>query len=174
MNNKSIISLIKELKTFLKEKRKLSYEDPSINPVSSLAHLLSRKFVNNEIDLIKINSIIESLSNELIVQRAFNLNRSYGLKIKKVITSRTLWKDCIPSSVLGLTDFRFMNSTNKLYTPKQWDDFLEQCNWYKDKEMIKENQETDTRQYTQLKWKNTISTTSVQIGDLCKTYKFLI
>ena len=53
MNNKSIISLIKELKTFLKEKRKLSYEDPSINPVSSLAHLLSRKFVNNEIDLIK-------------------------------------------------------------------------------------------------------------------------
>ena len=52
MNNKSIISLIKELKTFLKEKRKLSYEDPSINPVSSLAHLLSRKFVNNEIDLI--------------------------------------------------------------------------------------------------------------------------
>ena len=45
MNKKSIISLIKELKTFLKEKRKLSYEDPSINPVSSLAHLLSRKFV---------------------------------------------------------------------------------------------------------------------------------
>ena len=34
MNKKSIISLIKELKTFLKEKRKLSYEDPSINPVA--------------------------------------------------------------------------------------------------------------------------------------------
>ena len=57
MNNKSIISLIKELKTFLKEKRKLSYEDPSINPVSSLAHLLSRRFVKNEINLPKINSI---------------------------------------------------------------------------------------------------------------------
>ena len=40
--------------------------------------------------------------------------------------------------------------------------------------MIKENQETDTKQYTQLKWKNTMSTTSVQIGDLCKTFNFLI
>ena len=42
MNNKSIISLIKELKTFLKEKRKLSYEDPSINPVSSLTSFIKK------------------------------------------------------------------------------------------------------------------------------------
>ena len=76
MNKKSIISLIKELKTFLKEKRKLSYEDPSINPVSSLAHLLSRKFVNDEIDFPKINSIIEHLSQELILQRASNLYKN--------------------------------------------------------------------------------------------------
>ena len=89
MNKKSIISLIKELKTFLKEKRKLSYEDPSINPVSSLAHLLSRKFVNNEIDLPKINSIIEHLSQELIFQRAFNLNKNNSFKIKKVISKIT-------------------------------------------------------------------------------------
>ena len=89
MNNKSIISLIKELKTFLKEKRKLSYEDPSINPVSSLAHLLSRKFVNNEINLPKINSIIEHLSQELIFQRASNLNKNSSFKIKKVISKIT-------------------------------------------------------------------------------------
>ena len=83
MNKKSIISLIRELKTFLKEKRKLSYEDPSINPVSSLAHLLSRKFVNNEIDFPKINSIIEHLSQELILQRASNLNKNNSFNIKK-------------------------------------------------------------------------------------------
>ena len=109
MNNKSIISLIKELKTFLKEKRKLSYEDPSINPVSSLAHLLSRKFVNNEIDLIKINSIIEHLSNELIVQRAFNLNRSYGLKIKKVVSKITK-----ENKLLTFRDFKKFWSSNRV------------------------------------------------------------
>ena len=89
MNKKSIISLIKELKTFLKEKRKLSYEDPSINPVSSLAHLLSRKFVNDEIDFPKINSIIEHLSQELILQRASNLNKNNSFKIKKTISKIT-------------------------------------------------------------------------------------
>ena len=109
MNNKSIISLIKELKTFLKEKRKLSYEDPSINPVSSLAHLLSRKFVNNEIDLIKINSIIENLSNELIVQRAFNLNKSYGLKIKKVVSKITK-----ENKLLTFRDFKKFWSSNRV------------------------------------------------------------
>ena len=109
MNNKSIISLIKELKTFLKEKRKLSYEDPSINPVSSLAHLLSRKFVNNEIDLIKINSIIENLSNELIVQRALNLNRSYGLKIKKVVSKITK-----ENKLLTFRDFKKFWSSNRV------------------------------------------------------------
>ena len=109
MSNKSIISLIKELKTFLKEKRKLSYEDPSINPVSSLAHLLSRKFVNNEIDLIKINSIIENLSNELIVQRAFNLNKSYGLKIKKVVSKITK-----ENKLLTFRDFKKFWSSNRV------------------------------------------------------------
>ena len=109
MNNKSIISLIKELKTFLKEKRKLSYEDPSINPVSSLAHLLSRKFVNNEIDLIKINSIIENLSNELIVQRAFNLNKSYGLKIKTVVSKITK-----ENKLLTFRDFKKFWSSNRV------------------------------------------------------------
>ena len=89
MNKKSIISLIKELKTFLKEKRKLSYEDPSINPVSSLAHLLSRKFVNDEIDFPKINSIIEHLSQELILQRASNLNKNNSFNIKKTISKIT-------------------------------------------------------------------------------------
>ena len=109
MNNKSIISLIKELKTFLKEKRKLSYEDPSINPVSSLAHLLSRKFVNNEIDLIKINSIIENLSNELIVQRAFNLNKSYGLNIKTVVSKITK-----ENKLLTFRDFKKFWSSNRV------------------------------------------------------------
>ena len=91
MNKKSIISLIKELKTFLKEKRKLSYEDPSINPVSSLAHLLSRKFVNDEIDFPKINSIIEHLSQELILQRASNLNKNNRFNIKKTIHMEAEW-----------------------------------------------------------------------------------
>ena len=109
MNNKSIISLIKELKTFLKEKRKLSYEDPSINPVSSLAHLLSRKFVNNEIDLIKINSIIENLSNELIVQRVFNLNKSYGLNIKTVVSKITK-----ENKLLTFRDFKKFWSSNRV------------------------------------------------------------
>ena len=109
MNNKSIISLIKELKTFLKEKRKLSYEDPSINPVSSLAHLLSRKFVNNEIDLIKINSIIENLSNELVVQRAFNLNKSYGLNIKTVVSKITK-----ENKLLTFRDFKKFWSSNRV------------------------------------------------------------
>ena len=109
MNNKSIISLIKELKTFLKEKRKLSYEDPSINPVSSLAHLLSRKFVNNEIDLIKINSIIENLSNELIVQRAFNLNKRYGLNIKTVVSKITK-----ENKLLTFRDFKKFWSSNRV------------------------------------------------------------
>ena len=109
MNNKSIISLIKELKTFLKEKRKLSYEDPSINPVSSLAHLLSRKFVKNEIDLIKINSIIENLSNELIEQRAFNLNKSYGLKIKTVVSKITK-----ENKLLTFRDFKKFWSSNRV------------------------------------------------------------
>ena len=86
MNKKSIISLIKELKTFLKEKRKLSYEDPSITPVSSLAHLLSRKFVKNEINLPKINSIVEHLSQELILHRACNLNRNISFKRNKKLS----------------------------------------------------------------------------------------
>lgn len=97
-----------------------------------------------------------------------------NLKIKKIIVSRILSKSSIPSSVLLLTDFRFLNNTEQLYTVEQWEDFLKQSNWYKDKEMVKENQEKDSRQYTQLKWKNTVSTTSVQIGDLCKTFNFLI
>lgn len=97
-----------------------------------------------------------------------------NLQIKKIIISRILWKDCIPLSSLLLTDFRFLNTTNQPYTLKQWEDFLHQSNWYKDKEMIKENQETKRRQYTQLKWKNVISTSCVQIGDLCKTFNFLI
>ena len=97
-----------------------------------------------------------------------------NLKIKKIIVSRILSKSSIPSSVLLLTDFRFLNNTQQLYTVEQWEDFLKQSNWYKDKEMVKENQEKDSRQYTQLKWKNTVSTTSVQIGDLCKTFNFLI
>ena len=82
MNNKSITSLIKELKIFLKEKRKLSYEDPSINPVASLAHLLSRKFVKNEINLPKINSIVEHLSQEVILQRASGLKKNNSTSIK--------------------------------------------------------------------------------------------
>lgn len=95
-----------------------------------------------------------------------------NLKIKKIIVSRILWKDCIPPTALQKTDFRFLNSSNQPYSHEQWEDFLKQSNWYEDKKIVKENQ--NTKQYTQLKWKNTISTTSVQIGDLCRTFNFLI
>ena len=97
-----------------------------------------------------------------------------NLKIKKIVVSRILWNDCIPSSILSLTDFRFLNTSNQPYTSDQWEEFLLLCNWYKDKEIIKGNQDSETRQYTQLKWKNTVSTTCVQIGDLCKTFNFVI
>ena len=72
-------------------------------------HLLSRKFVNNEIDLIKINSIIENISNELIVQRAFNLNKSYGLKIKTVVSKITK-----ENKLLTFRDFKKFWSSNRV------------------------------------------------------------
>ena len=97
-----------------------------------------------------------------------------NIKIKKIVVSRLLWKDRIPLSVLSLSDFRFLNKKNEPYTSKEWETFLHQCNWYKDKELIKGNQEDDKRQYTQLKWKNILSTSSVQIGDLCKNFNFII
>ena len=65
MDKKSKIKVISELKDFLQIKRKLSFEDPSINPISSLAHDVSRKLISGELDFDIISSIIESLAEEL-------------------------------------------------------------------------------------------------------------
>ena len=53
-----------KLKNFLKEKRKISIEDPSTNPISSLAHHISKKLLGKEIDLQNIELIIDNLSKE--------------------------------------------------------------------------------------------------------------
>ena len=85
MDKKTKLKVISELKDFLQLKRKLSFEDPSINPISSLAHDVSRKLVNGELDFDIISSIIESLAEELTNNRITNLRSTKNFNIKNLV-----------------------------------------------------------------------------------------
>ena len=96
-----------------------------------------------------------------------------NLHIQKIIVSRTLPSSSIPN--LSLTDFRFLNSTKKPYSQEQWKQYLAHSNWIKHKDFLKKHhQSNETKSYTQLKWNHTISTTSLQIADLCNHFNFII
>ena len=85
MDKKSKFKVISELRDFLQLKRKLSFEDPTINPISSLAHDVSRKLVSGELDFDIISSIIESLAEELTNNRIVNLSNTKNFSIKKLV-----------------------------------------------------------------------------------------
>jgi len=85
MYKKSKITVISELRDFLQLKRKLSFEDPSINPISSLAHDVSRKLVSGELDFDIISSIIESLAEELTNIRIVNLSNIKNFNIENLV-----------------------------------------------------------------------------------------
>ena len=65
-----------KLKEFLKEKRKISIEDPSTNPISALAHHVSKKLLSREIDIQNIELIIDILSKEQVKSRVLSLKKN--------------------------------------------------------------------------------------------------
>ena len=85
MDKKTKFKVISELKDFLQLKRKLSFEDPSINPISSHAHDISRKLVSGELDFDVIRTIIESLSEELTLTRISNLSNTKKFSVKSLV-----------------------------------------------------------------------------------------
>ena len=87
------------------------------------------------------------------------------LDIKKIIVGRKLWKDIVPSQD---TDVRFLNKNNSPFTENQWEQYLIHTNWYKEKTEIKED---DSR--TNINWNLCISSTSIQICDLCNQFNLV-
>ena len=85
MDEKTKFKVISELKDFLQLKRKLSFEDPSINPISSLAHDISRKLVSGDLDFDVISTIIASLSEELTFTRVSNLSNTKKFSVKNLV-----------------------------------------------------------------------------------------
>ena len=89
----------------------------------------------------------------------------HDLKVKKIIVGRKLWKSLFPSFQ---TDVRFLNKFNLPLSEQQWEQYLIHTNWYKEKMEIKED---ETR--TNINWKLVISSTSIQICDLCNQFNFV-
>ena len=87
------------------------------------------------------------------------------LDIKKIIVGRKLWKDIVPNQD---TDVRFLNKNNSPFTESQWEQYLIHTNWYKEKTEIKED---DSR--TNINWNLCISSTSIQICDLCNQFNLV-
>lgn len=87
------------------------------------------------------------------------------LKIKKIIVGRKLWKDIVS---INNVDVRYLNKYNQPYSEKQWEQFLIHTNWYKEKIQIKED---DSK--TRIDWNQVISSTSIQICDLCNQFNFV-
>ena len=82
-----------KLKNFLKEKRKISIEDPSTNPISSLAHHISKKLLGKEIDLQNIELIIDNLSKEQVKSRISFLKKNETRDLKQTIINITKKND---------------------------------------------------------------------------------
>ena len=74
-----------KLKDFLKEKRKISIEDPSTNPISSLAHHISKKLLSREIDLHNVEKIIDNLSKEQVKSRISFLKKNQSCDLKQTV-----------------------------------------------------------------------------------------
>ena len=78
-----------KLKNFLKEKRKISIEDPSTNPISALAHHVSKKLLSREIDIQNIELIIDILSKEQVKSRVHSLKKNKTCDIQKTVINIT-------------------------------------------------------------------------------------
>ena len=78
-----------KLKDFLKEKRKISIEDPSTNPISALAHHVSKKLLSREIDIQNIELIIDILSKEQVKSRVHSLKKNKSCDIQKTVINIT-------------------------------------------------------------------------------------
>ena len=78
-----------KLKEFLKEKRKISIEDPSTNPISALAHHISKKLLSREIDIQNIELIIDILSKEQVKSRVHSLKKNKSCDIQKTVINIT-------------------------------------------------------------------------------------
>ena len=87
------------------------------------------------------------------------------MDIKKIIVGRKLWADILPNQD---TDMRFLNKNNSPFTENQWEQYLIHTNWYKEKTEIKED---DSR--TNINWNLCISSTSIQICDLCNQFNLV-
>ena len=78
-----------KLKEFLKEKRKISIEDPSTNPISALAHHISKKLLSREIDIQNIELIVDILSKEQVKSRVLSLKKNKSCDIQKTVINIT-------------------------------------------------------------------------------------
>ena len=91
-----------------------------------------------------------------------------NLNIQKILVGRNLVQESIPvKSPL----FRFLNKSNVPYQEKDWSRYLHAIGWYKEKEeLLKDEDESSIPVY--LDFKQVISMTSIQIGELCKRFNF--
>jgi hypothetical protein len=88
------------------------------------------------------------------------------LKIKKVIVGRHLFQDLFDLSCP--VDFRFLNQSNTYLSPSSWNSFLENSGWRKESEQLPPD-----CIHTKLNWGQPLSSTSLQISDLCTHLNFV-
>jgi hypothetical protein len=86
-------------------------------------------------------------------------------KIKKIIIGRHLTSNLIPNNLT--VDVKFLNQKK---TPVIWDIYLAQIGWYSELNEFKE----EDRKVSNLNWDRTLSTTSVQIAELCEKFNFSV
>ena len=80
-------------------------------------------------------------------------------KIKKILVGRCITQN-IPSEKLNLVDFRFLQKKN---VELNWETYLIQMGWYKEGNEIENN----------LNWENVLSSTSIEISELCDTFNLI-
>lgn len=88
------------------------------------------------------------------------------LKIKKVIVGRHLFQDLF--DLRCPVDFRFLNQSNTYLSSSSWNSFLENSRWIKESEQLPPD-----CIHTKLNWDQPLSSTSLQISDLCTHLNFV-
>lgn len=86
-------------------------------------------------------------------------------KIKKIIVGRHLTSNLIPNNMS--VDVKFLNQKK---IPVNWDIYLAQIGWYSELNEFKE----EDRKVSNLNWDRTLSSTSVQIAELCEKFNFSV
>ena len=111
-----------------------------------------------------IRHFIDKKDIDLFWEKDFK-SFTIDFKIKKIIVSRFLSNICIPSVDFN---FCFLNPKSKQISNEDWNGFLDSCSW-----TIQQKELPEELNNTKLNWKDTFSSTTVQIADLCTFYNFV-